>query len=307
MKTIIAYYPILDMLLAFRQLYTSERFKPYVNAMEAMSSRINAQEKESIIEIGDKTEGWLGVIERFIELSKGGLVSPEELILTILKEPEIMTNEKVPRDITGELAEFIKIMWTSYFNTEAGRHGKNTMDKVLGISDSIEKQGLMDFIIKTSDRMEKCGENALKVHIKPDHVIQLDKVQTAMIMPSVYASRRLTFWFGGLDYLFYISLDTFNYDNIEPSDMLLLKTLAVNDRTRLKMLKLLSDRNYSTNEMAERLNMNASTVSRHFKVFKDAGFVDIYSQEGNFIYYSLNIGEIRNSFKDLLNYINEKE
>jgi DNA-binding transcriptional ArsR family regulator len=102
-------------------------------------------------------------------------------------------------------------------------------------------------------------------------------------------------------------LDTFNYENIEPSDMLLLRTLAVNDRTRLKMLKLLVSRSYSTNEMAERLNVNASTVSRHFKVFKDAGFVDISSQEGNFIYYSLNIKEIRSSFKDVLNYIIEKE
>jgi DNA-binding transcriptional ArsR family regulator len=102
-------------------------------------------------------------------------------------------------------------------------------------------------------------------------------------------------------------MDTFSYDNIEPSDMLLLRTLAVNDRTRLKMLKLLAERSYSTNDMAERLNMNASTVSRHFKVFKDAGFVDICSQEGNFIYYSLNLREIKSSFKGILDYIKEKE
>ncbi len=50
--------------------------------------------------------------------------------------------------------------------------------------------------------------------------------------------------------------------------MLLLRTLAVNDRTRLKMLKLLADRSYSTNEMAERLNMNASTASGILKFLK---------------------------------------
>lgn len=72
------------------------------------------------------------------------------------------------------------------------------------------------------------------------------------------------------------------------------------------MLKLLAERSYSTNEMADRLNMNASTVSRHFKVFKDAGFVDICSREGNFIYYSLNIQEIENVFKGVLHYIIEK-
>lgn len=307
MNKIIAYYPIMDMLLAIRQLYSGERFKPFTSAMEVMDSKISRQEKDAIIAIGDKTNGWLGVIERFIELSRIGMVSPEEMILVMLKQPEILTNEKVPSEITSELATFIKSMWSNYFNSEVGRYGKNTLEKVLSVSESVEKQGLMDFILKTSDRMEECGKNALKVHIKPGHVIQLDKLNSAVIMPSIYASRRLTFWYSGLDYLFYISLDTFSYDSIEPSDMLLLRTLAVNDRTRLKMLKLLADRSYSTNEMAERLKMNASTVSRHFKVFKDAGFVDISSQEGNFIYYSLNVQEIENSFKGVLNYITKKE
>lgn len=307
MNKIIAYYPILDMLLAFRQIYTSERFKPYVNAMEVLSGKISSQEKDMITDMGEKTDGWLGVMEKFIELSCIGMVSPEEMIVKITKQPEILVNSKIPHDITIGLAALIKTMWRNYFGSEAGRYGKSTLDKVLAISESIEEQGLMDFILNTSDRMEKCGEKALKVHIKPEHIIHIDKVQTAIVMPSVYASRRLTFWYNGNSYLFYVSLDTFSYDNIEPSDMLLLKTLAFNDRTRLKMLKLLAGRSYSTNEMADRLNMNASTVSRHFKVFKDAGFVDISSQEGNFIYYSLNLEEIRNSFKDMLNYIIYKE
>ncbi len=136
------------MVLAFRQLYTSERFKPYVSAMEIKSNRISTQEKDAIIAIGDKTEGWLGVIERFIELSRIGMVSPKEVVVAILKEPEVLTSEKVPREITSELSVFIKSMWSSYFNTEAGRYGKNTLDKVLDISNSIEKQGLMDFILK---------------------------------------------------------------------------------------------------------------------------------------------------------------
>jgi DNA-binding transcriptional ArsR family regulator len=215
------------------------------------------------------------VIESFIKLSGNGIVSPEEMILAILKQPEILIDDEVPSEIAGELAVFIKSMWSSYFNTETGRYGKNVLEKVISISESVEKQGLMDFVLKTSDRMEKYGENSLKVHIKPDHIINLDEVNSSVLMPSIYASRSLTFWYSGLDYIFYISLDAQSYDNIDPSDMMMLRTLAVNDRTRLKMLKLLYSRSYTTNEMAEKLNMNASTVSRHFKVFKDAGFVDI--------------------------------
>jgi DNA-binding transcriptional ArsR family regulator len=271
--------------------------------MVSISGKIGTSEKDSINSIGDRTRGWLGVIESFIKLFGNGIVSPEETILAILKQPEIMISDEVPAEIAGELAVFIKSMWSSYFNTETGRYGKNILEKVINISELLEKQGLMDFILKTSDRMEKCGEHSLKVHIKPDHTINLDEVNSSVLMPSIYASRSLTFWYSGLDYLFYISLDAQSCDNIDPSDMMMLRTLAVNDRTRLKMLKLLYGRSYTTNEMAEKLNMNASTVSRHFKVFKDAGFVDISNQEGNFIYYSLNLREIESSFKDLLDYI----
>jgi DNA-binding transcriptional ArsR family regulator len=73
------------------------------------------------------------------------------------------------------------------------------------------------------------------------------------------------------------------------------------------MLKILSTGNYSTADIAEKLNINSSTISRHFKLFKDAGFVDIFSQEGNSIYYSLNIKEIEQSFKMIFYYIKEEE
>ncbi|MGE5677401.1 MAG: ArsR/SmtB family transcription factor [Pseudomonadota bacterium] len=306
MITKIAYYPLLDMILAFRQLYSGERFKPFCGAMEVFESKLSPSEKDSIISIGDRTEGWLGVIERFIELSGNGIVSPEELILSAIRRPGILEGRKVPSEITGELAVFIKSMWSSYFNSDAGRYGKNILDKVIGISEAIDAHGLMYFILEISDRMEKCGENSLKVHIKPDHTIRFDDVSSSIIMPSLYASRSLTFWYSGQDYLFYISMTAEESDDIEPSDMLLLRTLAFNDRTRLKMLRLLSGRSYTTNEMAEKLNMNASTVSRHFKVFKDAGFVDIQNQEGNSIFYSLNIREIGNSFKHLFDFIKEE-
>lgn len=93
------------------------------------------------------------------------------------------------------------------------------------------------------------------------------------------------------------------FEEFEPSDMMLLKCLALNDKTRLKMLRMLHNKNYSVADMAERLKVNSSTVSRHIKVFKDSGFVDIFSQEGNSIYYSLNRREIKNAFDEILNYI----
>jgi DNA-binding transcriptional ArsR family regulator len=122
-------------------------------------------------------------------------------------------------------------------------------------------------------------------------------------MPSIFASRNLTFWHKDNNYLFFVSKGSRTSQPLEPSDQLILKTLAFNDKTRLKMLRLLSTDNYNTAEMSEKLNNNPSTISRHFKLFKDAGYVNIFSQEGNFINYSLNHSEIEKSLKEIANYI----
>lgn len=303
MEIKIVYYPILDMILAIRQAYSVERFKPFTGLMESILLKLPEKEKLAVNRIGDATEGWLAVLERMIELSKQGLVSPEEFLLAIEKKPEIITSEKITKETASNLSELLRRLWQGSFGNEISKHTRTIFEKSRSISEVLEEKGLMRYLTELTDRLEKLDETTLRMHIKPEHLINVDQIQSALFMPSIFASRRLTFWYNGLDYLFYISMESFGYENIEPSDMLLLKTLAFNDRTRLKMLKLLTKGNYTTNEMAEKLNMNASTVSRHFKVFKDTGFVDIYSQEGNTIYYSLNPEEIKKSFKDILDYI----
>lgn len=122
-------------------------------------------------------------------------------------------------------------------------------------------------------------------------------------MPSIYASRSVVFWQHGNRFIFFVGLDSHEQTLEEPGDMLLLGTLAFNDKTRLKMLKHLAASPLSVNDMADKLGVNASTASRHFKVFKDVGLVDIHTQEGNSIYYSLIPSAVEQSLDAIYHYI----
>lgn len=79
----------------------------------------------------------------------------------------------------------------------------------------------------------------------------------------------------------------------EPSDTLDEETLfivsqtfkAISDPTRIKILHLLSQREYSVNEIAEKLEMLQPTVSHQLRFLKNLRLVR-YRRDGTTIYYT---------------------
>lgn len=302
MNVKIGYYPIVDMILAIRQIYCIERFKPFSSELESVHSKLEEGQLKNIFFFGDITSEWLDVIERIIKLIKSGTTSPEEMILKIMRDPAAFIRN-ISLEDNEKLIIFIKDCWLNLFSSKAVNYSRIIFENTMEISTGVDKMSLFDYLLKTSDRLVKIDACTLKYKITPEHHIDFNKIDMVVLMPSIYASRDLTFWHSGNDYIFYLSLETYEQIGIEPSGMLLIKTLALNDKTRLKILRLLSKKNYCVSEISEILNMNSSTISRHFKVFKDANFVDILPQQANSVYYTLKTDEIKNSMNDILEYI----
>lgn len=307
MKIKLGYYPMLDMFLGLRQIYSAERFKPFNPVIEAIDSKLSQEERVFIIEIGDISRGWLNIIEAAIECTLVNVVSAEEFILKLYNsEIDIFKRCEASYDLVN-FADKLSSLWQNYFNSEVAKSTKIVFEKSIEINKSMNDSGLKNYLTRITDRVVPLEDGNLKVLIKPEHIIEVDELQNIILMPSVFSCRNFSFWNKNNDYVFYISIDQAKEQQMEPSDMLLLKTSALSDKTRLKMLRIMSRSNFTTMDMAAMLNMNPSTVSRHFKLFKDAAFVDIYTQEGNFIFYSLNIEEIKKSFSMILNYIQGEE
>ncbi|MCP3029297.1 helix-turn-helix transcriptional regulator [Halobacillus sp. A5] len=60
---------------------------------------------------------------------------------------------------------------------------------------------------------------------------------------------------------------------------------ALSDHTRVRILNLLFEKEYSVNEIAESLNLRQSTVSHQLRFLKNLRLVK-YRREGTTIYYS---------------------
>lgn len=299
MNVKIGYYPILDAALLTRQIFSVERFKPFSATVEAIDSRLAPEKREEINRVAASTQDWLDVIQNLIDLTMQGVTSPEEIFIGAHKNPKCLFGPQAEEYMTDVLSD----IWYNYCSSDVSRYTNQIRMKAMDISKIATANELIDYMLGLSDRIEKVGGDTLKFNIKPDLSIRLDDIENIIVMPSVFSCRNLSFWYSGNTFLFYIAVNSKALSLEEPSDMLMLRTLAFNDRTRLKMLKSLALSALSVNDLAERLDVNASTVSRHFKVFKDAGFVDIQGQEGNSVYYSINEGEIKRAMETIYNYI----
>jgi DNA-binding transcriptional ArsR family regulator len=299
MSVKLGYYPMLDLILAMRQLYSVERFKPYPIALEGLESKFSPQDKAKLMEIGDHTVEWLEVIERAMDLVFRGVSTPEEVLLVAAVHPRKLFGQNGSEKWVEALGDW----WNNYAFNELSRSYKKMTECLNTLKQQPTVTSQLDHLMKLTDRFERDGKGSIVFHIKPELKVLEADIHEIIVMPSIYASRSVVFWHQEKRFVFFVGLESQDKTMEDPGDMLLLGTLAFNDKTRLKMLKYLAASPLSVNDMADKLGVNASTASRHFKVFKDVGLVDIHTQEGNSIYYSLVPSAVEQSLNAIYHYI----
>ncbi|MGL5648878.1 MAG: ArsR/SmtB family transcription factor [Clostridium sp.] len=100
-------------------------------------------------------------------------------------------------------------------------------------------------------------------------------------------------------YVGYKNIEAFEYTTIENNLEKFLKLLG--DKTRQKILFLLSERPYYTHELAKKLNLTASTINHHLQIFL-AIDIAYFKEENNKCYYYLD----KKNIKLFLNLLNNK-
>jgi ArsR family transcriptional regulator len=74
---------------------------------------------------------------------------------------------------------------------------------------------------------------------------------------------------------------------------------ALSDDTRLRVMKLLEERELCVCELMQVLDMSQPRISRHLSVLRNAGLVDD-RREGKWVYYSLRAASDSDEVKSLL-------
>ncbi len=320
MELRIGYFPVLEAALALRQAYEPIRFSPFNPAMQGIQERLSPAERTRVDEVGAATDGWLAVLGILLEEGAAGLKGSEEGLMQLAHAAQAALPFKErgpfeglgrtsaqPEEGTVEAAGALlaRVLRTG-IAAEAARKSRCLLEASEAIARGVKEAGPWPYLLGISDRLQRARSGELVFRIKPEFRLREEEVRRLVITPSLVATRRLTFWRNGPTLVFFVASSAPSAPD-DPPDGLLLTALAVGDRTRLRMLRRLAEGSCTNLEMAEFLGVNPSTASRHFKVFKDAGFAEIREGEGGRAEYQLMPEGMETAFRAIVGFVTGRE
>ena len=193
------------------------------------------------------------------------------------------------KDIPGyreRLADVLSRCWNDWFKKSWSRieeYEEEMLNKerlAFSHSDPIE-------YLKTFSSRVNVSEGRLVFQKDPDYSIAIKDIEELFIVSSVFSMPHTLANISGHRVNFVLNYDFRSIDlsyEINPETMLVLG--AICDETRLRMMKILWDRDATTKEIAELLELSQSNISLHLKQMKEAGLVES-SKVKRFVYYHL--------------------
>ena len=130
-------------------------------------------------------------------------------------------------------------------------------------------------------------------------------VRRVVLAPS-YLVRPYNFTFTGDDWRLFIypvsdsALEP--HDPLAPPQSVLRLHRALGDDTRLRILRLLKDRDWYLTEIAERLELSKPTIKHHLAQLRAAGLVTL-TEEGGLSYYSLRRDRLDDATSELVRFL----
>lgn len=145
------------------------------------------------------------------------------------------------------------------------------------------------FISRFSDRVSVAGDgDALVLHWGKGMRVPLEDLSRILFVPSAFIPRRLMFYrLDRVQIFFYDPREQEPTEVADAPESMLLGFAALSDGTRFKILRLIARERMPAQEMARRLGVTESTISRHLRLLVEAGLVGRAGQEGKYILYEL--------------------
>ena len=271
-KLVFRYYPLLDMALSLLVLGNPESFgddMPWVGRVRARLS--GGGLAEALVE-SERDD--LFALAYDLEI-QGGPAAPERLSAAKSSKPGLAPYwEAVAPEIAvkaGVLAESVRAEPERLATMEAGA-----------------------FLGRFSDRIGVAGDaESIVLHWGKGLRVPLADLDQVVFMPSVFCPRRIMFYrLGRIQLFFYpVGQPAAAAAAVVPvPETLMLGFTALADGTRLRLLRLVARENLPAQEMALRLGVNESTVSRHLRLLTEAGLVFRQRQDGKLVYYGVQPG-----------------
>lgn len=173
------------------------------------------------------------------------------------------------------------------------------------IEDRIRGILVRDYDLRAGDRATMTGPDLIEKTTGGIRWLPEAGVRRVVLAPS-YFSRPYNFLLAGSDWRFFgypIADDALEVvDPLAPPLAVLRLHRALGDETRLRILKLLSDRDLYLTEIAQLLELSKPTIKHHLAQLRSAGLLTIV-ESGAVIYYTLRRDRLDDASFDLKRFL----
>lgn len=280
-----------------------DQWSPFLELVEALEGEKNASWEQLQAELAKMGQAL------FVYYALGRRVTVGELI-KVIRQPALVEGFISSHELAGEKEMFRKLLanpeevrrkflgtlegyWQQSFSSEMNRLEEVFLESLQDKIGVFRQSGLAELLSSLGLGFKQVGqgiegEAVVGEEIIPIH-LGLEDVQRIIVMPSVFAAPHLF-------PVYREKVLTLRYQCPYPEEsqaqphldgeklLQILKALA--DGTRLRILQMIAKGPKYTGEIAQELGFSEPTVSRHMKLLKSAGLVQI-TRADNFIYYSL--------------------
>jgi len=259
--------PLLDLAMAIRVMQQPERF-----GRPDWTERVRARLPEGLLERLERN----GTDLFALTLALDDQPEPPPVLLARLGDDD------------PQLADDLLVCWQAAA-PEFAASATRLADALQADRRRVEEIGPAAFLAGLSDRIrvDDAGD-ALILQWGADLRLPLADLDRILLVPSAFLPRRLLFYRDRRTLVLYYAPGAAGAAaGGAPPEHLLLGHAALADPTRLQLLRLVAAARLPAQEMARRLDVNESTVSRHLRVLLEAGLIARDAQEGRFQYYAL--------------------
>lgn len=261
--------PLLDLALSVLVVQNPERFGP-TPWVERVEARLKPETLAQIRELGEQVD--LFAIAADLEAGPPRTV-PDAL-----------------RSLAGTdqaLSDLLLSYWEA-ISPEVGAAAGLLAESIRREEEALSSIDPGAYIARFSDRVSLAGDgDSLILHWGKGMRIPLQDLERIRFIPSAFCPRRLMFYRLGPTQIFFYdpTRDLAPAQVEEAPESLVLGFSALGDITRLKLLRLIATESLPAQEMARRLDLNESTISRHLRLMVEAGLVNRERQDGKYILY----------------------
>ncbi|MBL4931867.1 ArsR/SmtB family transcription factor [Clostridium paridis] len=290
------YSPLYEMFCAMHVLSSPEHHLHRKQWVQKVQEKIDNKFLQDIVKFGEHTNQYCIVMDfcnLFEECNDLSIPSAIEFLSNV----SIYKINRIFKDYEKRLShkeylfflDLLKRFYVEVFQEEL-KYIEPIITRVLKREAVLGREkGIFNLVDTIHERIKLSDEKIVFIKNK-EYVVNREKLKCITIYSSTFISPHLMIGIMGDNLYLTHLIDLGSYEKESPLD--LEKTLkALGDNTRLKILKEISKKGKSTQELSKILSISEAAVSKALKIMQEGNLV-IKERRGNYIIYSINSTEI---------------